>query len=86
MLTNALSAIKETAILALWSMTINTKFKGPVYESAQLITTIHAPQNPTISGMPAWVTLDKYKNCKIMIDNCAPFDVMLARNKMLGVL
>ncbi len=85
MLTNALYAIKETAILALWSMTINTKFKGPFYESAQPIATTHAPQNPTIAGMPAWVTLGKYKNCKVMIDNCAPYDVMLARNEVLGV-
>jgi hypothetical protein len=36
--------------------------------------------------MPAWVTLDKYKNCKVVIDNCAPFDITLARNEVPGVL
>jgi hypothetical protein len=47
---------------------------------------VHAPNNPTISGMPALVTLDKYKNCKLVIDNCAPYDIVLARNEVLGVL
>jgi hypothetical protein len=42
----------------------------------------HAPQNPTIADMPAWVTLDKYKNCRMLI---APFDITLARNEVLGV-
>jgi len=86
MLTNALYAIKETTILAILSKTINTKFKGTVYDSAQPIATIHEPQNPTISGIPAWVTLNKYKNCKVLIDNCAPFDSTLARNEVPGVL
>jgi hypothetical protein len=66
-------------------MTINTKFKGTALDSAQPIATIHAPANPTISGMPAWVTLDKNKNCNMVIDNCAPFDITLARNEVLGV-
>ncbi len=62
-------------------MMINTKFKGAVYESAQPITTIHPPENPTISGMPAWVALDKYKNCKVAIDSCAPFDITFPEMK-----
>jgi hypothetical protein len=85
MLTNALYAIKENNIPALSSLVINTKFKGTVYDSAQPIATIHAPSNPTIAGMPSWVKLDKYKNCKLVIDNCAPFDITLARNEVLGV-
>ncbi len=86
MLINALYDIKETAIPALSSITIHNKFKGTVYHLAQPIATIHAWQNPTILGMPAWVTLDKYKNCKVVIDNCAPFDITLARNEVPGVL
>jgi hypothetical protein len=73
-------------IPALSSMWVTTKFKGLKCEIAQPIATIHAPQHPTISGMPAWVTLDNYKNCKIIIDNCAPFDIVLPRNEILGVL
>ncbi len=86
MLTNALYAVKETTIPALSSMIISTKFKGNVSDTAKPIATIHALQNPTISGMPAWVTVDKYKNCKMVIDNCAPYDVVIARNEVLGIL
>jgi hypothetical protein len=86
MLTNALYAVKEGTILALSSMMVTTKFKGLTSDTAQPIATIHAPQHPTISGMPAWVSLDSYKNCKIIIDNCAPYDIVLPRNEILGVL
>ncbi len=67
-------------------MIISTKFKGNIHDSAKPIATIHAPQNPTISGMPAWVSVDKYKNCKMVIDNCVPYDIVIARNKVLGIL
>jgi hypothetical protein len=60
MLTNALYAVKEVTILALSSMMVNTKYKGLTNDSAQPIATIHAPQHPTISGMPLWVSLDSY--------------------------
>jgi hypothetical protein len=86
MLTNALYAFKEVTILALSSMMITTKYRGLTSENPQPIATIHAPQHPTISGMPAWVSLDPYKNCRIVIDNCAPYDIVLPRNEILGVL
>ncbi len=83
MLTNALYSLKETNLS---TMIINAKFKGTVCNSVNPVATIHAPTNPTISGMPALVTLDKYKHCKLVIDNCAPYEVTLARNEVLGVL
>jgi hypothetical protein len=86
MLTNALYAVKEVTIPALSSMMVTTKYKGLTFETAQPIATIHAPQHPTISGMPAWVKLDNYKNCKLIIDNCAPYDIVLPRNEILGIL
>jgi hypothetical protein len=86
MMTNALYAVKEVTIPALSSMMVTTKYKGLTNDLAQPIATIHAPQHPTISGMPAWVSLDSYKNCKVIIDNCAPHDIVLPRNKILGVL
>ncbi len=86
MLTNPLYSLKETTIPALSTMIIQDKFKGTVCDSANPVATIHAPTNPTISGMPALVTLDKYKNCKLVIDNCAPYKITLARNEVLGVL
>jgi hypothetical protein len=86
MLTNALYAVKEVTIPALSSMMVTTKYKGLTSDSTQPIATIHAPQHPIISGMPAWVTLDNYKNCKLIIDNCAPYDIVLPRNEIIGVL
>jgi hypothetical protein len=86
MLIIAIYAVKETTIPALSSMVISTKFKGNVFDTTKLIATRHALQNPTISGMPAWVTIDKYKNCKMIINNCEPYDIAIARNKVLGVL
>jgi transposase InsO family protein len=86
MLTNALYSLKETTIPALSTMIITAKFKGTICDSANPVATIHAPNNPTISGMPALVTLDKYKHCKLVIDNCAPYEITLARNDVLGVL
>jgi hypothetical protein len=86
MLTNTLYAVKEVTIPALSSMMVTTKYKGLTNETAQPIATIHAPQHPTISGMPAWVTLDSYKNCKLIIDNCASYDIIIPRNEIMGVL
>jgi hypothetical protein len=86
MLTNALYALKKTRIPALSTMIINAKLKGTICNSASPVATIHAPTNPTISGMPTLVTLDKYNHCKLVIDNCAPYEVTLARNEVLGIL
>jgi hypothetical protein len=40
----------------------------------------------SILQSPAWVSLDNYKNCRLIIDNCALFDIVLSRNEILGVL
>jgi len=69
MLTNALYAIKVVTIPALSLMVVQTKYKGITCDSAQPIATIHAPQHPTILGMPEWVCFDKYKNFKTIVDN-----------------
>ncbi len=67
-------------------MIINAKFNGTICNAANPVATIHAPNNPTISGMPALVTLDKYQHWKLVIDNCAPYEITLARNEVVGVL
>ncbi len=38
-----------------------------------------------LSGMPAIVTIDKNNNCKLVIDNCAPYDVTIDRNDVIGL-
>ena len=65
MLTNALYAVKKVMIPALSSIMVTTKYKGLTSETAQPIATIHAPQHPTISGMPARVTLGKVKGYEL---------------------
>ncbi len=35
-----------------------------------------------VSGMPN----DKFNNCKIVIENCAPYDVTLERDDILGIM
>jgi hypothetical protein len=67
-------------------MIISTKFKGTICDTAKPVATVHTPNNPSISGMPALVTLDKYKNCKLAIDNCAPHNIVLTQNEVRGVL
>ncbi len=39
-----------------------------------------------ISGMPAIISIDKNNNCKIIVDNCAPCDVIIDRNDILGIM
>jgi hypothetical protein len=36
--------------------------------------------------MPAWVTIDKFNNYKMAINNYEPYNVVITRNKVLGVL
>ncbi len=36
--------------------------------------------------MPAVVSIDKNNNCKIVIDNCAPYDVTIDRNDIIGLM
>jgi hypothetical protein len=81
MMTNALYAVKEVTIPALSSMMVTTKYKGHTNDVALPIATIHASQHPTISGMPEWVSLDSYKNCKLIVDNCALYDIVLPEMK-----
>jgi hypothetical protein len=72
-----LNAIKEQVLPALASMVMNKKFKGHVDKNATYIASIQAPQFPMISNIPAIVSVDKNHNCKIIIDNCAPYDVVI---------
>ncbi len=39
-----------------------------------------------ITGMPAIVSIDKNNNCKIIVVNCAPYDVIIDRNDLLGIM
>jgi hypothetical protein len=78
-------AIKEQTLLALTSMVITAKYKGKVSKDSNYIASIFSPRTPMISGMPAIVSIDK-NNCKIILDNCAPYDVTISWNDILGIM
>ncbi len=78
--------IKEQVLPALTSMVITARYKGNTEPNIHFIASIFAPKNPLLSGMPAIVTVDKNNNCKIVIDNCAPYDVTIDRNDILALM
>jgi hypothetical protein len=55
-------------------------------KNVHFIASIFAPKNPMLTGMPAVVTVDKNNNCKIVIDNCAPYIVTIDRNDILALM
>jgi len=79
-------AIKEQTWPALASTVITAKYKGKVSKNVNYIASIYAPGTPMISSMPAIVFIDKNNNCKIIINNCAPYDVIIDRNDILGIM
>ncbi len=79
-------AIKEQTLPALASTVVTAKYKGKVNSSVNYIASIYGPRMPMISGMPAIVSIDKNNNCKIIVDNCAPYDIIIDRNDILGII
>jgi hypothetical protein len=79
-------ATKEQTLPALTSTVITAKYKGKVSKEHNYIASIFLPKTPMISGMPAIVSIDKNNNCKIILDNCAPYDVTISRNDILGIM
>ncbi len=79
-------AIKEQTLPALASTVITAKYKGKVNNDITYIASIFAPKTPTVSGMPAVVSINKNNNCKIIGDNCAPYDVIIDRNDVIGFM
>jgi hypothetical protein len=79
-------AIKEQTLPAFASTVVTAKYKGKVNKDMTYIASIFVPNTPTVSRMPAVVSIDKDNNCKINVDNCAPFDVVIGRNDILGFM
>ena len=79
-------AIKEQTLPALASTVITAKYKGKNIPDANFIANIFSPRTPMVSGMPAIVSIDKNNNCKIVVDNCAPYDVSINRGDILGIM
>ena len=39
-----------------------------------------------MTGVPSLVTIDNEQNCKVVIENCAPYEVTIERNDIMGII
>jgi len=39
-----------------------------------------------LTGVPSLVTIDSNQKCKVVIGNCAPYEVTIERNNILGII
>jgi hypothetical protein len=79
-------AIKGQVLPALASTIITAKYKGKIQKDINFIASIYAPRTLMLSGMPAVVSIDKNHNCKLVIDNCAPYNITIDRNDVIGLM
>jgi hypothetical protein len=80
--TNSIAALKNTVLLAMTSAIVKAKFKGTRDETANIC----APRTPMVSGLPSIVNVDENNICNIIMENCAPYDVTLEMDDILGVI
>jgi hypothetical protein len=83
---NTICATKQVTIPAMTSSIISTKFNGESHPDKTYIATIHCPGAPTLTGVPSLVSIDSTQNCKIVIENCAPYEVTIERNDVMGII
>jgi hypothetical protein len=74
------------ALPAMTSTVIKAKFKGTRDEKAIYVANICAPRTPMVSGMPSILNIDEKNICSIIVENCAPYDVTLERDDIIGVM
>jgi hypothetical protein len=67
------------------STMVKAKFKGQRDAQATYIANICTPRTPMVSGMPSVVNVDDNNICSIVLENCAPYDVTLERDDILGI-
>jgi hypothetical protein len=84
--TNSIAALKNTVLPAMTSTMVKAKFKGTRDDKAIYVANICAPRTPMISGMPSIINVDNSNICNIVIENCAPYDVPLERDDILGIM
>jgi len=84
--TNSIMAFKNTMLPAMTSTVIKHKFKGTRDEKGIYVANICAQRTPMISGMPSIVNVDENNICTIIVENCAPYDVTLEQDDIIGVI
>jgi hypothetical protein len=83
---NTICATKQITIPAMTSSIIMTKFNGEMHPDKTYVATIHCPGAPTLTGVPSLISIDSNQNCKIVIENCAPYEVTIKRNDLMGII
>jgi hypothetical protein len=68
------------------SIVVKAKFKGTRDEKATYVANICALRTPMVSGMPSIFTMDENNICNIVVENCAPYDVTLEQDNILGIM
>jgi hypothetical protein len=68
------------------SSIITTKFNGETHPDKAYVATIHCPGALTLTRVPSLVSIDSNQNCKIVIENCAPYEVTIERNDIMGLV
>jgi hypothetical protein len=77
---------KQITIPAMTSCIVTTKFNGETHPDKTYIATIHCPGAPTLTGVPSLVTIDNNQSCRVIIENCAPYEVTIERNNIMGII
>jgi len=83
---NTMCTTKQVTVPAMTSSILNAKFNGEIHKNKTYIGNIHCPSNPAISGMPAIVSMDSNNNCKVIMENCAPDDMTIEMNDLMGII
>jgi len=83
---NAICAKKQVTILAMTSSIFTAKFNGEKHADKTYVATIHCPGFPTLTGVPSIPPIDENHNCRIIIENCAPYEVTIERSNIMGLV
>jgi hypothetical protein len=83
---NTICATKQITIPAMTLSIVNARFNGEIQKDKTYIANIHCLSNPTISGMPAVVSMDNNNNFKVIVKNCATYIVSIKRNDIMGLI
>ncbi len=71
---------------AMTSSIVKAKFKGKCDDQTTYVANICAPRTPMVWGMPSIVNMDEKNICSIVLENCAPYDVTLEIDNILGII
>jgi hypothetical protein len=67
-------------------MVINVKYKGLISSTINTIVMIYSLHDPTVSGMPALVTIYKHRKCKVVIESFALYNVGVIELELQALL